>query len=71
MQALKGAPWIGWLDDPQALLGERGWQTTLTQPGAPDANFGRWLLSLIPLEAHYLPHNWYVTATMNELRSGS
>ena len=63
MQARQGAPWIGWLDDPQGFLVERGWEVSLTQPGNPDANYGRWKLPLIPLDAPDLPHNWYVTAT--------
>jgi len=28
-----GTPWIGTMDDPEADLSARGWQTTLTQPG--------------------------------------
>ena len=42
MQARLGAPWLGTLDDPAAFLAERGWEATLTQPGEPGANYGRW-----------------------------
>lgn len=62
MQAQQGAPWIGWMDDPRGLLGEIGWQAAISQPGAPDASYGRWPLPVIPLEAPNLPHSWYVTA---------
>jgi len=62
MQAMQGAPWIGWMDDPPGYLGKNGWQAALCQPGAPQANFGRWTLPVIPLENPSLPHNWYVTA---------
>lgn len=62
MQAKAGAPWIGWLDDPRSFLGERGWRASLSQAGAPEANFGRWNLPVIPTELPGMPHNWYVTA---------
>jgi methyltransferase (TIGR00027 family) len=62
MQAKAGAPWLGWLDDPEAFMAARGWQATLTQPGQTDANFGRWTLPIIPVKMPTLPHNWYVTA---------
>lgn len=62
MQAKAGAPWIGTLDDPEAFLAKRGWQASLTQPGSPDANFGRWTLPVIPVKMPNMPHNWYVTA---------
>ncbi len=62
MQAQNGAPWIGSLDDPEAFLSERGWQAQLSQPGAPEANYGRWTLPTYPVKAPGLPHNWYVTA---------
>ena len=63
MQARQGAPWIGWLDDPVGFLEKRGWEVVLTQPGAEDANYGRWKLPVLPLDAPDLPHNLYVTAT--------
>jgi hypothetical protein len=62
MQASQGAPWIGLMDDPEAFLAERGWQTAITQPGQPDAYFNRWTLPVIPVKMPSLPHNWYVTA---------
>lgn len=63
MQARSGSPWLGALDDPEAFLAAQGWQSALTQPGAPDANFERWTLPVIALRAPNLPHNWYVTAS--------
>lgn len=62
MQAKAGAPWISWLDDPHSFLAERGWRASLSQAGAPEANFGRWNLPVIPTELPGMPHNWYVTA---------
>ena len=62
MQAQMGAPWLGTLDDPESFLGARGWLTTLTQAGQPDANYGRWTLPVIPTKMANMPHNWFVTA---------
>ena len=62
MQAQSGAPWIGTLDDPRGFLAVRGWKTTLTQAGQPEANHGRWRLPVIPVTLPDMPHNWFVTA---------
>jgi len=69
MQAHSGAPWIGTLDDPVGYLAARGWQTTLTQAGEPDVNYGRWPYPVFPVGAAELPHNWLVTA-QKEVRAG-
>ncbi len=63
MQAACGAPWIGTMDDPEAFLTSRGWQGTVTQAGADDANYGRWPYPVIPVKMPNMPHNWFVTAT--------
>lgn len=62
MQAAAGAPWIGTLADPVGFMAARGWNATLSQAGAPDANHGRWHLPLIPTLMPDMPHNWYVCA---------
>jgi hypothetical protein len=62
MQAEAGAPWIGTMDDPVGCLAERGWQANMTQAGAADANYGRWIFPVIPTTMAEMPHNWYVTA---------
>jgi methyltransferase (TIGR00027 family) len=62
MQAKSGAPWIGVLDDPEAFLGDLGWQVSLTQAGQPDAHYERWTLPIIPTKMPGMPHNWFVTA---------
>lgn len=62
MQAQAGAPWLGTMEDPVAFLAERGWRATLSQAGAPDANYGRWPLPVIPTTMPDMPHNWFVTA---------
>lgn len=62
MQASLGAPWIGTMDDPVGVLAEFGWQAHLTQAGQPEANHGRWLLPVMPVNMPNMPHNWLVTA---------
>ena len=64
MQAAAGAPWIGALDDPAALLRTQGWSVTVTQPGEPGADHGRWTLPVPPASMADVPHSWYVTAAM-------
>ena len=62
MQAAAGAPWLAALDDPAATLAGLGWRATVSQPGEPAANHGRWTLPVIPAAMAELPHSWYVTA---------
>lgn len=62
MQAASGAPWIGTMDEPEEFLAARGWRSTLTQAGAPDADYGRWIFPIIPVKMPDMPHNWFVIA---------
>lgn len=62
MQAQSGAPWIGTMDDPAGFLAQRGWEATLSQAGAADANYGRWPYPIFPVTMPDMPHNWFVTA---------
>jgi methyltransferase (TIGR00027 family) len=62
MQAGAGAPWIGTMDDPAELLAGLGWEVTLSQLGASDADYERSPLPVIPITARELPHHWLVTA---------
>jgi methyltransferase (TIGR00027 family) len=62
MQAQLGAPWLGTLDDPAGFLAERGWEATLTQPGEPEADYGRWPFPMLPPQFPDAPRNWFVTA---------
>jgi methyltransferase (TIGR00027 family) len=62
MQARLGAPWLGTMDDPPAFLAERGWQATLTQPGEPGADYGRWSFPVPAPSLPGAPRHWLVTA---------
>jgi len=63
MQAQSGAAWIGFMDVPEGFLTSRGWEAALTPAGQPDANYGRWVLPVIPTRMPNMPHNWFVTTT--------
>ncbi len=62
MQARFGAPFIGTMDDPGAVLGPGAWSTALVQAGGEEANYGRWPHPVIPLEVAGVPRHWFVTA---------
>lgn len=68
MQGQRGAPFLGTMDDPAAVLSPRGWAATLVQAGDKDANFGRWPYPPVPLEIPDMPRNWFVTAERNDER---
>lgn len=60
-----GTPWIGTMDDPRAELSARGWQARLSQPGEPEASYGRWPYPVIPQTLPEVPRHWLVTARKN------
>jgi methyltransferase (TIGR00027 family) len=62
MQAESGAPWISFMDDPEAFLAIRDWSAALSQAGQPDAHYGRWTLPILPTKVPNMPHYWFVTA---------
>lgn len=62
MQARAGAPCVGTMDDPKALLGKRGWKAQLTQLGSDEANHGRWTTSAASEDDPEGPRSWLVTA---------
>ncbi len=66
--ARAGTPWIGAMDDPEAELSARGWQTTLTQFGEDEAHYGRWPYPVMPRTLPDMPRTWLVTAQKKGLR---
>lgn len=61
-QARAGAPCVGTMDDPKALLRRKGWKAELTQMGSDEANHGRWTTSVAPEDDPEGPRSWLVTA---------
>jgi O-methyltransferase involved in polyketide biosynthesis len=60
-----GTPWIGTMDDPEAELSARSWQTRLSRPDEAEANYGRWPYPVIPRTLPDMPRHWLVTAQKN------
>jgi methyltransferase (TIGR00027 family) len=58
-----GSPWRFGTDDPAGFVRECGWPTvTVTEPGRPDADFGRWPANANPTNLPGLPRSYLVTA---------
>ncbi len=57
-----GVPWLSGMDNPEALLAERGWTATVLQPGEEGANFGRWPYPVAPRDMPGFPRSFLVTA---------
>ena len=60
--AQQGAPGRFGTNDPEALLGDYGWQADVIQTGAEGANFGRWLRPMLPRWCPGLPRSFLVRA---------
>lgn len=58
-----GCPWKFSVADPGAFMAARGWQATVVLPGEPDANFGRWVLPVIPRTIAGMPRTFLIQAT--------
>jgi methyltransferase (TIGR00027 family) len=50
------------MDEPEAVLGQLGWQVTVAQLGEDTANYGRWPLPVAPRALPNLPRSFFVTA---------
>jgi methyltransferase (TIGR00027 family) len=62
--AQAGIPWRSSLDNPEAVLGDRGWDATVAQDGDPDASYGRWSFPPVPdRSVPGWPRNFLVMAT--------
>ncbi len=65
MEAMEksGAPWLFTMNEPEAVLAERGWTATVVQLGEESANFGRWSYPLVPRSVPGIPRSFLVQAT--------
>jgi methyltransferase (TIGR00027 family) len=50
------------MDEPAAVLGQRGWRVTVVQPGEETANYGRWPFPVPPRGQPDFPRSFLVTA---------
>ena len=50
------------MDEPEAVVGPRGWQVTVVQPGEEAASYGRWPFPVPPRSLPDIPRSFLVTA---------
>jgi len=58
-----GSPWKFGLADPEAFFASKGWQGNTVFPGEPEANYGRWVLPVVPRAIPGLPRTFLIRAT--------
>jgi methyltransferase (TIGR00027 family) len=58
-----GSPWKFGVADPEAYLASKGWQGSAVFPGEPDANYGRWVMPVVPRAIPGLPRTFLIRAT--------
>lgn len=61
-----GCPWKFGVDDPEAFLASCGWSARYVLPGEPDANFGRWMMPVMPRTMQSVPRTFLLRATRTE-----
>jgi methyltransferase (TIGR00027 family) len=65
--AERGHPWLFGTDEPEALLGEYGWDTRVVQPGEPDAAYDRWVFPApLPRSVPGIPRMFYFSSEYAE-----
>jgi methyltransferase (TIGR00027 family) len=57
-----GVPQRSAMDEPETMLGPRGWSAMVVQPGKETANCGRWPYPVIPRSLLDVPRGFLVTA---------
>jgi len=55
-----GCPWKFAMPDPEAYMAKRGWQASYVFPGEPEANYGRWIMPVIPRTLPGLPRTYLI-----------
>jgi methyltransferase (TIGR00027 family) len=58
-----GCPWKFAMPDPEAYMAKRGWNATYVFPGEPEANYGRWVMPVIPRAMTGLPRTYLIRGT--------
>jgi methyltransferase (TIGR00027 family) len=59
-----GIPWQFGTDEPGQLLARFGWNATVTLPGEPNANWGRWPTSPVSRRGSDFPRSYLVRAAL-------
>jgi len=63
-----GCPWKFGMPDPDRFMAAHGWQSNFVIPGEPDANFGRWVMPVIPRNLPGIPKTYLIRATRADRR---
>ena len=58
-----GCPWKFGVSDPEAFLASKGWQSSIVFPGEPEANYGRWVMPVVPRTIPGIPRTFLIRAT--------
>ena len=57
-----GAPWTFGSDTPAALVEDRGWTATVTDPAEPGNRWNRWGYPVVPADVPGVPRGYLVEA---------
>ena len=60
-----GCPWKFGIADPEGFLASKGWGASVVFPGEPEANYGRWVMPVVPRAIPGLPRTFLIRATRN------
>jgi len=58
-----GCPWKFGIADPESFLASKGWESRVVFPGEPEANYGRWVMPVMPRAIPGLPRTFLIRAT--------
>jgi methyltransferase (TIGR00027 family) len=57
-----GCPWKFAMPDPETFMRARGWTAEYVLPGEPAANYGRWVMPVIPRTMPGIPRTYLISA---------
>ena len=60
-----GCPWKFGIADPEGFLAAKAWDASVVFPGEPEANYGRWVMPVVPRAIPGLPRTFLIGATRN------
>jgi hypothetical protein len=58
-----GSPWKFGVAEPEAYFAAKGWQANAVFPGEPEANYGRWIMPVVPRAIGGIPRTFLIRAT--------
>jgi methyltransferase (TIGR00027 family) len=64
-------PWVFGVNGPEQFLAQYGWTGTISQPGEPEANYGRWPHTAVPRAYSTVPRTYLVTASRTSPEPGA